>query len=66
MRINPRWKILTWILFWTVTYIWTTTTTNFIENWKITIITLFSHPQIAYKLIEVGEAEDILQNKIYK
>ena len=29
------------------------------------LITLLSHPQIAYKLIEAGEAEDILQNKIY-
>ena len=29
------------------------------------LITLLSHPQIAYKLIEAGRAEDILQNKIY-
>ena len=29
------------------------------------LITLLSHPQIAYKLIEAGGAEDILQNKIY-
>ena len=41
----------------------TTTTANFIENWKI--ITLLFHPQIAYELIEAGGAEDILQNKIY-
>ena len=34
----------------------TTTTTNFIY-----LITLLSHPQIAYKLIEAGGAEDILQ-----
>ena len=40
------------------------TTTNFIENWKITNYKLLSHPQIAYKLIETGGAEDILQNKI--
>ena len=33
----------------------TTTTTNFVENWIITN-TLFSHPQIAYELIEVGGA----------
>ena len=26
-------------------------------------ITLLSHPQIAYELIEAGGAEDILQNK---
>ena len=38
-------------------------TTNFIENWKL--ITLLSHPQIAYELIEAGGAEDILQNKNY-
>ena len=38
----------------------TTTTTNFIENWIITN-TLFSHPQIAYELIEAGGDEDILQ-----
>ena len=42
----------------------TTTTTNTIENWKI-IITLLSHPQIAYKIIEAGGTEDVLQNKIY-
>ena len=41
----------------------TTTTTNFIENWKI--ITLFSHPQIAYKLIEAGGAEDITKQDLY-
>ena len=29
------------------------------------LITLLSHPQIAYELIEAGGAEDILQNKIY-
>ena len=29
------------------------------------LITLLSHPQIAYKLIEAGGAEDVLQNKIY-
>ena len=29
------------------------------------LITLLSHPQIAYKLIEAAGAEDILQNKIY-
>ena len=29
------------------------------------LITLLSHPQIAYKLIEAEGAEDILQNKIY-
>ena len=29
------------------------------------LITLLSHPQIAYGLIEAGGAEDILQNKIY-
>ena len=29
------------------------------------IITLLSHLEIAYKLVEAGEAEDILQNKIY-
>ena len=29
------------------------------------LITLLSHPQIAYKLIEAGGAEDILQSKIY-
>ena len=28
------------------------------------LITLLSHPLIAYKLIEAGGAEDILQNKI--
>ena len=28
------------------------------------LITLLSHPQIAYKLIEAGGAEDILQNKV--
>ena len=39
-----------------------TTTTKFIENWKNNyLLTLFSHPQIAYKLIEAGGAEDILQ-----
>ena len=29
------------------------------------LITLLSHPQIAYELIEAGGAEDILQNKNY-
>ena len=29
------------------------------------LITLLSHPQIAYELIEAGGAENILQNKIY-
>ena len=39
-----------------------TTTTNFIENWKNNyLLTVFSHPQIAYKLIEAGGAGDILQ-----
>ena len=28
------------------------------------LITLLSHPLIAYKLIEAGGAEDILQNKV--
>ena len=37
-------------------YVTTTTTT---------LITLLSHPKIAYELIEAGGAEDILQNKIY-
>ena len=48
----------------TTTTTTTTTTTNFIENWIITN-TLFSHPQIAYELIEGGGggAEDILQLK---
>ena len=41
----------------------TTTTTNFIENWMITS-TLFSHPQIAYELIEAGGVEDILQVQV--
>ena len=38
----------------------TTKRTNFIENWKYNY-TLLSHLQIAYKLIEAGESEDILQ-----
>ena len=38
-------------------------TASFIENWKITIITLLSHPQIAYKLTEAAGADDILQKK---
>ena len=34
----------------------------FFENWiNIQLITLLSQPQIAYELIKVGEAEDILQ-----
>ena len=37
----------------------TTTTTNFIENWKYNY-TLLSHLQIAYKLIEAGAAEDLI------
>ena len=28
------------------------------------LITLLSHPLIAYKLVEAGGAEDILQNKV--
>ena len=36
-----------------------TKTTNFIKNEHIT--TLLSHPQIAYKLIEAGGTEDIVQ-----
>ena len=34
----------------------------FFENWiNIQLITLLSQPQIAYELIKVGGAEDILQ-----
>ena len=40
----------------------TTTTTNFIENWKIANYITFPP---ANRLIEAGGAEDILQNKIY-
>ena len=43
-------------------HIFTTTTSNFIENGiNIYLITLLSQPQIAYELIEEGGAEDILQ-----
>ena len=38
----------------------TTTTTNLFKIGK-KLITLLSHPQIAYRLIEAGGAEDILQ-----
>ena len=40
------------------------TTTNFIENWKITNYITFP-PANSYELIEAGGADDILQNKIY-